>query len=95
MLSSLFSHGVGPPGELPMSVTTLGLVAAAALIISFAALVSGWREARFPNASNGKVLLHLNSLAGRLERNFSFCFLESNFSFSMTKFYVLSTNLHF
>ncbi len=65
MLSSLFSHGVGPPGELPMSVTTLGLVAAAALIISFAALVSGWREARFPNASNGKVLLHLNSLAGR------------------------------
>ena len=66
MARSLYAHGVGPPGELPMSVSTLGLVAAAAVLISFAALVSGWREARFPNASPGRPILNLGSVIGRI-----------------------------
>ncbi|MED5541572.1 MAG: hypothetical protein VX983_05735, partial [Actinomycetota bacterium] len=66
MVASLFGHGVGPPGELPMSVNTLGLVAAAALLVSFAALVSGWREPRFPDAGPGRAVLNLGSTIGRL-----------------------------
>ena len=65
MVTPIYAHGVGPPGELPMSVTTLGLVAAAALLISFAALVSGWRQAQFPGAEPGRSLLMTNSVAGR------------------------------
>jgi len=48
-----------------MSLNTLALVAAAALLISFAALVSGWRESRFPGATAGRVLLDLGSVIGR------------------------------
>ncbi len=65
MVASLYGHGVGPPGELPMSLNTLGLVAAAALLISFAALVSGWRESRFPGAPAGRMVLDLGSVIGR------------------------------
>ena len=61
-----YAHGVGPPGELPMSVTTLGLVAAAALMISFAALVSGWQQPLFPKAGSGSSLLVITSVAGRV-----------------------------
>jgi len=63
---AIYAHGVGPPGELPMSVTTLGLVAAAALLISFAALVSGWQKPQFPQAGPGRSLLTTNSVIGRL-----------------------------
>jgi len=66
MFASTYAHGVGPPGELPMSLMTLGLVAAAALLISFAALVSGWQEPRFPQASSGRSILRINSAAGRV-----------------------------
>ena len=66
MVMSIYAHGVGPPGELPMSVTTLGLVAAAALVISFAALVSGWQKPLFPEAGSGSSLLVTNSVAGRV-----------------------------
>ena len=66
MATPVYAHGVGPPGELPMSVATLGLVAAAAVLISFAALVSGWREPRFPTANSGRVLVNLGSGVGRV-----------------------------
>jgi len=62
----IYAHGVGPVGELPMSVTTLGLVAAAALMISFAALVSGWQQPQFPEAGSGRSLLTTNSVGGRV-----------------------------
>ncbi len=65
MFFPTYAHGVGPPGELPMSVTTLGLVAAAALLISFAALVSGWQQPRFPQAAAGRSILTTTSIAGR------------------------------
>ena len=66
MIMPIYAHGVGPPGELPMSVTTLALVAAAALVISFAALVSGWQQPQFPQAGSGRSLLVTNSVAGRV-----------------------------
>ncbi|MDP7067945.1 MAG: hypothetical protein QF637_10015, partial [Acidimicrobiales bacterium] len=66
MITPIYAHGVGPPGELPMSVSTLGLVAAAALLISFAALVSGWQEARFPESGPGRQLVKIDSVVGRI-----------------------------
>lgn len=66
MVTSIYAHGVGPPGELPMSVSTLGLVAAAALLISFAALVSGWQEARFPESGPGRQIVKIDSVIGRI-----------------------------
>ena len=66
MILTIYAHGVGPPGELPMSVMTLGLVAAAALLISFAALVSGWQQSRFPQASEGRSIVTISSVGGRV-----------------------------
>ena len=66
MTESLYAHGVGPPGDLPMSVGTLSLVAAAALIISFAALVSGWREPQFPDAGPGRPFLRVDGPIGKI-----------------------------
>ena len=65
MILPIYAHGVGPPGELPMSATTLGLVAAAALLISFAALVSGWQQPRFPQAGAGRSVVTISSVPGR------------------------------
>ncbi|HAQ42984.1 MAG TPA: hypothetical protein DCQ67_03295, partial [Acidimicrobiaceae bacterium] len=66
MNESLYAHGVGPPGDLPMSVSTLSLVAAAALLISFAALVSGWREPQFPEAGPGRPFLRVDGPIGKI-----------------------------
>ena len=67
MTESLYAHGVGPPGDLPMSVSTLSLVAAAALIISLTALVSGWREPQFPDAGLERPFLKSMGQLAKLE----------------------------
>ena len=51
---TLLAHGIGARGDLPLSVGTLAVVAGVAVFVSFAALLTGWKEPRFAAIAKGR-----------------------------------------
>ncbi len=58
---TLLAHGIGARGDLPLSVGTLAVVAGAALFVSFAALLAGWKEPRLAGIAKGRSVFTVSS----------------------------------
>ena len=56
----LLAHGIGARGDLPLSVGTLAVVAGVAVFVSFAALLTGWKEPRFAAIAEGRTVFAVN-----------------------------------
>ena len=63
---TLLAHGIGARGDLPLSVGTLAVVAGAALFVSFAALLAGWKEPRLAGIAKGRSVFTVSSGAALL-----------------------------